>query len=212
MSLSPVATRIYGLFGGVADKDGRSSDGKVRRQGLAEPVLSRLRMSQLRRRLRLGAAASLLGLISAAGPRAEDIALLPSPLGLTALYASDGRSGLGLAGYDPLSLWLDAQPRPGDPALELAWGGFAWRFVGEANRAAFRRDPEAFLPRFGGYDAVGIAQGRIARADPTIILVREDRLYLFRTMDARALFVAHPDLAEAAEARWPALQAGLARD
>ncbi len=168
-------------------------------------------MSQFGRQLCLRAAASLLGLISA-GPRAEDVGLLPSPLGLSALYASDGRSGLGLAGYDPLSFWLDAQPRPGDPALELAWGGFAWRFVGEANRAAFRRDPAAFLPRFGGYDAVGIAGGRIARADPTIFLVRDDRLYLFRTPDARALFEAHPDLAEAAEARWPALQAGLVKD
>lgn len=168
-------------------------------------------MSQFGRRLCLGAAASLLGLMPA-GSRAEDVALLPSPLGLTGLYASDGRSGLGLAGYDPLSFWLDAQPRPGDPALELAWGGFAWRFAGEANRAAFRRDPAAFLPRVGGYDAIGIAEGRIAAADPTIFLVRENRLYLFRSPEARALLVAHPDLAEAAEARWPGLQAGLARD
>ncbi len=168
-------------------------------------------MSQFSRRLCLGAAASLLGLVPG-GPKAEDTALLPSPFGLTALYASDGRSGLGLAGYDPLSFWLDAQPSPGDPAIELAWGGFAWRFVGEANRAAFRRDPEAFLPRFGGYDAVGIAQGRVARADPTIFLVREDRLYLFRTPETLALFKAHPDLAEAAEARWPALQTGLVRN
>lgn len=168
-------------------------------------------MSQFRRRLRVGAAASLLGLISS-GPRAEDAALFPSPLGLSGLYASDGRSGLGLAGYDPLSFWLDDRPRPGDPTRELAWGGFAWRFAGEANRAAFRRDPMAFLPRFGGYDAAGIAQGRITRADPTIFLVREDRLYLFRTPETRALFVAHPDLADAAEALWPGLQAGLVRD
>lgn len=168
-------------------------------------------MSQFRRRLRVGAAASLLGLISA-GPRAEDVALFPSPIGLTALYASDGRSGLGLAGYDPLSFWLDDRPRPGDPGLELAWGGFAWRFAGEANRAAFRRDPASFLPRLGGYDAVGIAQGRIAAADPTIFLVRDDRFYLFRTQESRAVFAAHPDLAEAAEARWPALKAGLVKD
>lgn len=146
------------------------------------------------------------------GPRAEDIGLLPSPLGLSALYASDGRSGLGLWGYDPLSFWLDAAPRAGDPALELAWGGFAWRFAGAANRAAFQRDPAAFLPRVGGYDAVGIAEGRLASADPTIFLVREDRLYLFRSDDARARFVAHPGLAEAAEARWPGLQAGLVKD
>lgn len=168
-------------------------------------------MSQCGRRLCLRAAAPLLLLISA-GSRAEDIGLLPSPTGLSALYASDGRSGLGLSGYDPLSFWLDAEPRPGDPALELVWGGFAWRFVGEANRAAFRRDPMAFLPRFGGYDAAGIAQGRIAASDPTVFLVRDDRLYLFRTPDARAIFAARPDLAEAAEARWPALQAGLVRD
>lgn len=183
----------------------------MRRQDAAKSVLSRLRMSQCARRLCLAAGASLLGLLPA-GPKAEDVALLPSPLGLSALYASDARSGLGLAGYDPLSFWLDAQPRPGDPAFELAWGGFAWRFAGEANRAAFRRDPAAFLPRLGGYDAAGIAEGRIARADPTVLLVREDRLYLFRTPEARALFAAHPDLAAAAEARWPALRTGLVRD
>lgn len=142
----------------------------------------------------------------AAGPlRAEAAATLPPVVGAAERQASDWRSGLGLSGYDPVAVLLEGRLQPGSAAHEALHAGLAWRFVSEANRAAFRRDPEAFLPRAGGYDALAAGTGRIVAADPTLFLAQDGRLYVFRTAESRRLFQADADAAGRAEARWPEL-------
>src|ERR687897_3752699 len=69
------------------------------------------------------------------------------------VLAAAGLSGVALDGFDPVSYFLGNGPKPGLPEHELVWGGVAWRFASAANREAFRRDPDAYAPRFGGYDA-----------------------------------------------------------
>lgn len=125
---------------------------------------------------------------------------------------------LALRGFDPVSYFLGGAdgPAPGLPAHEFAWNGRTWRFARAANRAAFAADPEAYAPRLGGFDPVGVAEGRFVAADPLIFLVASGpagpRLYLFRTQDHRATFAAEADLADRAEARWPALRASAEAD
>lgn len=142
---------------------------------------------------------------------AERLALLPPVIGTTELYASTGRSGFGLSGYDPVSYFLDPAPRPGLPDNEVLRGGLVWRFAGPANEAAFRRDPDAFLPRIGGYDAAAAADGRVIRADRSIFAVQGGRLYLFRSAEARRRFLGQPQAAAMAEARWRDLMKDLVR-
>ncbi|GBU16161.1 MULTISPECIES: YHS domain-containing (seleno)protein [Methylobacterium] len=113
---------------------------------------------------------------------------------------------LALRGFDPVSYFLPEGPRAGHPAFELSWRGRVWRFVGAANREAFRRDPAAYAPRLGGFDPVGMANRRIVDADPLIFAVIENRLYLFRDRDRRDAALADPDLVRRAEAEWPALR------
>lgn len=148
--------------------------------------------------------------VSAGVPaRAADVETLPPVLGATEVQASDWRSGLALDGYDPVAILLDGAARPGRVEFEAVRGGLAWRFSSAANRAAFLRDPEAFRPRVGGYDAVAAAAGRVAAADPTLFMVRDGRLYLFHTAENRDRFIADPALASLAEARWPELRREL---
>lgn len=132
-------------------------------------------------------------------------------LGVTDEIAADPLTGLALSGFDPVSYLLPGGPRPGRRDLDLVWGGAAWRFAGEANREAFRRDPEAYAPRLGGHDPEAAARGLLVEGDPAIHVVRDGRLYLFRADASRARFLADPTLAEAAEARWSGLRRGLAR-
>lgn len=114
---------------------------------------------------------------------------------------------LALRGFDPLSYFLPGGPVAGDPAHEIAWEGRTWRFARAANRAAFERDPGAYTPRLGGYDPVGVAEGRLVDADPLVFAILDDALYLFRNAERRDLALADPELARRAEARWPALRA-----
>lgn len=112
---------------------------------------------------------------------------------------------LALNGYDPVSYFLPDGPQPGSARFEEEWGGRVWRFALEADRTAFRRDPDVYAPRLGGYDAAAILDRRLADADPAVFAILDGRLYLFRDAERRARFVADPALARKAEAIWPTL-------
>lgn len=158
----------------------------------------------------LAAVAGLAALLSGRMARAGDPVLLPPVVGTTEQRGSNALSGLGLGGQDPLSYFLDPAPRPGRADLELIWGGLAWRFASPANRAAFLRDPDAFLPRAGGYDAVAVAVAHVVDASPFIFARQGGRLYLFRSEEGRRRFLIDPEhAAAAAEAGWLRIRSGL---
>ena len=167
-------------------------------------------MSQARRFR--GAAAPLVAMaLTASGLRAQPLDGLPPVVGAAQTFVGDPLSGFGLSGFDPVSYFSDPAPAAGREGIELIWGGLAWRFASEANRAAFARDPEVYAPRIGGYDPAAAAEGRLVAGDSAVFAVREGRLYVFRDKGSRARFLADPALAGRAEARWPALKRDLVR-
>ena len=140
---------------------------------------------------------------------AASLAVLPPGVGLAQLFAPDARSGVALYGFDPVTYFLIEGPRPGQPEHEIIWSGLAWRFSSAANREAFARDPEAYAPRLGGYDATAAAGGLVVEANPLLFAVRAEGLYLFRSDHARARFMADESIAQRAEQRWSDLKKEL---
>jgi hypothetical protein len=161
---------------------------------------------------RRGASAALgaFALLAVARAQADPLSSLPPVIGATEMFVSDELSGLGLRGFDAVSYFL-GEPRPGLARLEVGWSGLVWRFANEGNRAAFERDPRVYAPRLGGYDPVAAAEGTLIAADPTLFLVRGDRLYLFRKEASRARFLAEASIQARAEAGWPDLSRGLVK-
>ncbi|MFJ5489006.1 YHS domain-containing (seleno)protein, partial [Hansschlegelia beijingensis] len=101
--------------------------------------------------------------------------------GLTERVVSDPASGIALYGYDPVAYFTDGRPVLGRRDIEVEWGGAAWRFESEANRAAFLSKPEAYAPRYGGYDPRAVA---ILARPPHGAAVQQD-LAGFRRVVAR---------------------------
>lgn len=122
----------------------------------------------------------------------------------------DPASGLAIGGFDPVAYFTRGGPRRGDSGLELKWGGAVWRFLNIGNRAAFELHPRVYAPRFAGYDAAALADGRTTQGDPSIWAIYGNRLYLFHDSVNRRLWETDRDrvIAEA-EMRWPALAATL---
>lgn len=152
---------------------------------------------------------SVLGFLSGPTPGAALAVLLafgvPAAPGEPSEPAPTRIAPIALKGYDPVSYFLPEGPQPGSPRFETDWDGRVWRFAMEANRAAFRRDPDVYAPRLGGFDAQAILERRLADADPTLFALIDGRLYLFRDGARRARFVADPALAREAETIWPTL-------
>lgn len=123
----------------------------------------------------------------------------------------DRHTGLAIGGYDPVAYYTDGAARPGRSELEVVLAGAVWRFRSEGNRAAFLADPEIYQPRFGGYDPVGVAEGRAVAGSAQLWLVWERRLYLFARDDNRAAFAADPARFLAPAVRnWPVVRNDLA--
>ena len=115
----------------------------------------------------------------------------------------DRHTGLALYGIDPVGYFTNGKPTTGSGDLEYRYAGAIWRFENEGNRAAFIKDPATYMPRFGGYDPLGVARGVAIPGYPALWSLVEDRLYLFYSPDARQAFLADPQAAiEAADARW----------
>jgi hypothetical protein len=118
----------------------------------------------------------------------------------------DTHTGLAINGVDPVAYFTDAAPLVGLPENEYLYAGVVWRFRNEGNRAAFMANPEIYMPRFGGYDAVAIGRALALPGNPQLWAIVGERLYLFYSEDARARFMTKPDDAIAlADNKWPAL-------
>jgi hypothetical protein len=115
----------------------------------------------------------------------------------------DRHTGLAIYGVDPVAYFTDRRVIVGRPEFEHRHAGAIWRFDNEGNLAAFKADPDVYMPRFGGYDPVGIGRGVSTGGFPGLWAVFEQRLYLFYTVEARRVFLANPTaVIAAATARW----------
>ena len=123
----------------------------------------------------------------------------------------DRHTGLAIYGVDPVAYFTDRKPVAGREEFEHRFAGAVWRFNNDGNRAAFVADPNVYMPRYGGYDPVGIARGVSTAGDPDLWAIYDERLYLFYTAQAREAFIADPRLVIAsASARWAEVKSELA--
>ncbi len=79
-------------------------------------------------------------------------------------------------------------PLRGSPEFEYVWHGARWRFASAGNREVFSQNPEKYAPRYGGYCAYAVSQGKIADIDPDAWTIFEERLYLNLNKDVQKLW------------------------
>jgi hypothetical protein len=116
---------------------------------------------------------------------------------------ADPHSGLALFGFDPVTYHVEQRARPGLQDYELRHQNLVWRFRSAANREAFRADPSAYIPAFGGNDGFSVSQGVMAPGDPETFAMTARGVVLFRTPENRDRFTSDADLRRKAVADWP---------
>jgi YHS domain-containing protein len=126
------------------------------------------------------------------------------------LVVADHLAGIALFGFDPVSYFLDGAARSGSEAFELGFGGLTWRFRSEANRAAFKERPDAYVPRFGGYDPIALVRGAPVAGHPAIFAIYDGQLFLFHQPENRERFLAEPRVViDGARSAWPLVRRSL---
>lgn len=87
-------------------------------------------------------------------------------------------SSLAAKGYDVVAYFRSGQPTEGSKEHEVEYRDAVWRFATAENRDLFEADPERYTPRYGGYCAWAMAQGKKAPGDPRYWKIVEGKLYL----------------------------------
>ncbi|MEM1048632.1 MAG: YHS domain-containing (seleno)protein [Pseudomonadota bacterium] len=153
------------------------------------------------------------GALATAAPPIAFLSMSASALaGANRQVVADPATGLALFGYDPLTYLVDGKARLGKSDYEEKWAGVTWRFVNIGNQKAFADAPDFYCPRYGGYDALGIARGLATAGKPVIFEVHENRVYLFYSHANRHVWIDARDAHIArAEQRWSKVRKSLAQ-
>lgn len=131
---------------------------------------------------------------------------LPIAAATTEHVVTDRNSGLAIHGFDPVGYFTEGAPTLGKGEFEYRHAGVVWRFRNAGNLGAFAADPDVYMPRYGGYDPVGIARGVPVAGDPRNWIIVEQRLYLFQSPENKAIFAVDSERAvAAADEHWPAV-------
>ena len=122
-----------------------------------------------------------LGLLSLVALSQATSATAPIPAGAAPLRHSTP----AVSDYDVVSYHSGEKPQRGNGNHVAVHDGATYLFVDEENRRAFERDPERYLPAYGGYCAYGVAVGKKFVGDPDVWRVVGGRLYLTSTRRSR---------------------------
>jgi YHS domain-containing protein len=121
------------------------------------------------------------------------------------------RKGVAIKGYDPVAYFTMSKPVKGDKDHVVSWMGATWRFASAENGSLFKKDPEKYSPKYGGYCAYGVANNYLVKIDPNAWTVYEGRLYLNYSIKVREQWKEDiPGNIRKADANWPAL-GGIAK-
>ena len=88
-------------------------------------------------------------------------------------------SNTAVGGYDAVAYHTEGQAIRGEREFSTEWRGAEFRFASQANLRTFRRNPEQYIPAYGGFCALGVALGKKLDGDPRFSAVRDGQLYVF---------------------------------
>ncbi|MCZ0813012.1 MAG: YHS domain-containing (seleno)protein [Pseudomonadota bacterium] len=87
-------------------------------------------------------------------------------------------NGVMLQGYDPVAYIKQESAVKGSGEITAEHQGVTYHFASAENRDTFAANPDAYVPAYGGYCAMGTAMGLKLDVKPELFRVVDERLYL----------------------------------
>ena len=112
-----------------------------------------------------------------------------------------------IQGYCPVSYQLAGNAVRGDVQFKQMMRGEVYHLASAEAKAEFVKDPNRFVPQYGGFCAVSVSKGKRYPADPTAFAVVDGKTYLLFDAATKTAFEANPtETIKAADANWPELK------
>lgn len=132
----------------------------------------------------------------------------------TSIFAQDNKannidnSNVALEGYSPVSYADLGLAQKGVKAYKSEYQKITYYFTSAEQKATFDKNPEKYLPQYGGFCAFGIYAGAKFRVDPNKFIVKDGQYFLYLNnleLDAKQLWMnekSHQGLVEVANKNW----------
>lgn len=119
---------------------------------------------------------------------------------------ADPHGKIALQGYDPVSFHTVGKAEKGNPYIAAEYQGYKYLFASDANKTVFEKNPEPYLPAYGGFCAFGVSLGVLFPVEIDTWTKIDGKLVLQYNADIRKKFEEDSVGNRAkAEANWKAM-------
>lgn len=97
-------------------------------------------------------------------------------------------SGVAIEGYDPVAYFEMSKSVKGSPRHKVIHDGATFQFSSARHKELFEKNPDRYVPEYGGYCAFGMRYGQTSRIDPNAWDIVDGRLYLSLNHGTQAIW------------------------
>lgn len=92
---------------------------------------------------------------------------------------------LAVNGYDIVAYFKNNEPIKGKKEFSLIYKNKIYYFSSDNNKQIFIKDPNQYLPQYGGFCSYGMSNGYKASIKPEAFSIVDDKLYLNHNLKYR---------------------------
>lgn len=134
---------------------------------------------------------------------------MPEKMALDSVNDQD----IAMDGYDVTAFFTKQKATKGSAQFQSNYKGINYHFENESAKALFDRNPEKYLPAFGGYCAVAASFAKVEAAQIDLFDLYKGKLYFARNAKAEKMWMEDKDgVKSRAEGQWPCLVAKSGRN
>lgn len=90
------------------------------------------------------------------------------------------KNNTAINGYDLITYYTESEPVQGLRSIRSEYKGATYYFTTQKNKKLFDKNPEKYLPEYGGWCAYAMgASGNRVAINPQYYSIENDKLYLF---------------------------------
>lgn len=147
----------------------------------------------------------------------KNVLMLVAVLSINFMTAQDNKannidnSNIALQGYSPVSYLDLGIAQRGVKQYKVEHNKVVYYFTSQEQANTFKKNPERYMPQYGGFCAFGVYAGAKFRPDPNKFIVKDGKyfLYLYNLeLDAQQLWLDeknHNKLVASANTNWKKL-------
>ena len=109
---------------------------------------------------------------------------------------------VALKGNDPVTYFNPGKPAKGTSKISYDFDQSRYLFSSSKNKELFAANPDRYTPQFSGLCTTGLTMGAKAEADPNVFLVKDGKLYVFSSVEAKQMVEKDPTLLKKAHDAW----------